>query len=131
LFEALAGRSPAPSAAARFTSVSGLFYLGMGLAICVAPRLIPLLFSEPAFVGREAGLLRLGGWLMAVVGWFLWIGGRTGARSLVAAGVVARLAVPLVALPLAAAGVLPHMMCVFAVIDPVSGLLTWRLMAGP
>jgi hypothetical protein len=131
LLKALAERSPAPSAAARFTSVSGLFYLGMGLTICVAPTLVPLLFFEQAFTGREGGLFRLVGWIMAVVGWFLWIGGRTGARSFVAAGIVARLGVPFVAIPLALTGVLPHMMWVFGVLDPVSGLLTWRLMAKP
>jgi hypothetical protein len=107
--------------------MSGLFYLAMGLAICVAPMVIPTVFSEPSFVGREAGLFRLIGWLMAVVGSFLWIGGRSGARSLVAAGIVARLAVPLVAVPLAMAGVFPHMMWVFGVLDSVSAVVTWRL----
>ena len=129
LLKTLAERSPTPSIASRFTSVSGLFYLGMGLAICAAPSLVPTLFFEPLFTGREAGLFRLIGWIMAVVGWFLWIGGRAGARSFVAAGVVARLGVPLVAIPLALSGVFPHMLWVFGLLDPVSGLLTWRLMA--
>ena len=129
LLKALAERSPTPSIASRFTSVSGLFYLGMGLAICAAPSLVPTLFIEPPFTGREAGLFRLIGWIMAVVGWFLWIGGRTGARSFVAAGVVARLGVPLVAIPLALSGVFPHMLWAFGLLDPVSGLLTRRLMA--
>jgi hypothetical protein len=129
LLKALAERSPTPSIASRFTSVSGLFYLGVGLAICAAPSLVPTLFFEPPFTGREAGLFRLIGWIMAVVGWFLWIGGRTGARSFVAAGVVARLGVPLVAIPLALSGVFPHMLWIFGLLDPVSGLLTWRLMA--
>ena len=127
LFAALTDRAPAPSPAARFTSMSGLFYLCVGLAICAAPMMITTVFSEPSFSGREAGLFRLVGWIMAVVGWFLWIGGRTAARALVAAGVVARLAVPLVAVPLAIAGVFPHMMWVFGVLDPVSAMVTWRL----
>lgn len=66
---------------------------------------------------------------MAVVGWLLWIGGRIGARSFVAAGIVARLAVPLVVIPLAMNGVFPHMMYVFGVLDPVLGLLTWRILS--
>ena len=67
LLKALAERSPTRSIASRFTSVSGLFYLGMGLAICAAPSLVPTLFFEPPFKGREAGLFRLIGWIMAVV----------------------------------------------------------------
>jgi hypothetical protein len=129
LFETLLEKSPTSSSASRFTSTSGAFYLGMGLIICAAPALIPRLFFEPTFAGREAGLFRLVGWIMAVVGWFLLIGGRTGARAFVAAGIVARLAVPLVVIPLAITGVFPHMMWVFGVLDPVSGIVTWRLMA--
>jgi len=63
------------------SSTTGLFYLAMGLTICAVPRLIPILFFEPTFTGREEGLFRLVGWIMAVVGWFLWIGGRSGSRS--------------------------------------------------
>jgi hypothetical protein len=128
LIQALAEKSAARSTASRLTSVSGLFYLVMGLTICTVPTVIPILFVEPAFTGREEGLFRLVGWIMAVVGCFLWIGGRSGARSFVAAGIVARLAVPLVAIPLAMNGVFPHMMIVFALLDPVSGLLTWHLL---
>jgi hypothetical protein len=127
--EALVEKSAGRSTAYRLTSISGLFYLAMGLAICAVPRLIPILFFEPAFTGREEGLFRLVGWIMAVVGWLLWIGGRSGVRSIVAAGIVARLAVPLVAIPLAMNGVFPHMMYVFGVLDPVSGLLTWRILS--
>jgi hypothetical protein len=129
LLQALTERPATSSPAARFTSASGIFYLATGLAICAAPTLIPTLFFEPALAGREAGLFRLIGWVMAVVGWFLWIGGRTGARAFVAAGIVARLAVPLVVIPLAMNGVFPHMMYVFGALDPASGLVTWRLLA--
>lgn len=129
LLKALGEQSPTRTTASRFTSISGLFYLGMGLTICTAPTLVPLLFLEPAFSGREAGLFRLVGWIMAVVGWFLWIGGRTGTRAFVAAGIVARLGVPVVAIPLAVSGVFPHMLWVFGLLDPLSGLVAWRLMA--
>jgi hypothetical protein len=129
LIQALVEKSATSSAASRFTSLSGLFYLAMGLTICVAPILIPMLFFEPTFTGREQGLFRLVGWIMAVVGLFLWIGGRTGARSFVAAGIIARLGVPVLVIPLAVAGVFPHMMYVFVVLDPVSALVTWRLLS--
>jgi hypothetical protein len=129
LIQALAEKSASRSIASRFTSISGLFYLGMGLTICALPTLIPMLFFEPTFTGREEGLFRLVGWIMAVVGWFLWIGGRTGARSFVAAGIIARLAVPLVVIPLAMTGAFPHMMYIFGVLDPVSGFVTWRMLS--
>jgi hypothetical protein len=129
LLQALVEKAPARSTASRFTSMAGISYVCMGLVICAVPTLIPVLFFEPALTGREAGLLRLVGWIMAVVGWFLWIGGRVGARAFVAAGILARVAVPLVVIPLAMSGTFPHMMYVFGVLDPVSGVLTWRLMA--
>ena len=129
LIKALAEKSPSRSTASRLTAVSGLFYLGMGLTICAIPTLVPSLFVEPPFVGREDGLFRLIGWIMAVVGWFLWMGGRTGARSFVAASIVARLAVPLITIPLARSGVFPHMMYVFGLLDPASAVMTWRLLA--
>jgi hypothetical protein len=130
LIQALVEKSATRSTASRFTAISGLFYVGMGLTICAAPTLVPVLFFEPTFTGREGGLFRLVGWMMAVVGWLLWIGGRTGARSFVAAGITARLAVPLLVVPLALTGVFPHMMYVFGVLDPVSALVTWRLLSG-
>jgi hypothetical protein len=129
LIQSLAEKSAARSTASRFTSMSGLFYVAMGLTICALPTLIPMLFFEPAFTGREGGLFRLIGWMMAVVGWFLWIGGRTGARSFVAAGIIARLAVPLVVIPLATTGAFPHMMYVFGVLDPMSAFVTWRMLS--
>src|SRR5258706_16408445 len=124
LIQALAEKSAARSTASRFTSISGLFYLAMGLTICGLPTLVPMLFFEPTFTGREEGLFRLVGWIMAVVGWFLWIGGRTGARSFVAAGVIARLAGPPVVISLAMTRALPPMMYIFGVLDPVSRLVT-------
>jgi hypothetical protein len=129
LIQALVEKSASPSTASRFTSLSGVFYLGMGLTICAAPSLVPLLFFEPTFIGREQGIFRLVGWIMGVVGWFLWIGGRTGARSFVAAGILARLAVPLLVIPLAVSGVFPHMMWVFGILDPLSALVTWRMLS--
>jgi hypothetical protein len=129
LLHALREKSPTVSPASRMTSVAGVFYLCTGLAICAAPAIVPTVFFEPGFAGREAGIFRLVGWIMAVVGGFLWVGGRSGARSFVAAGIVARLAVPLVVIPLAVAGIFPHMMMIFGVLDPLTGLLTWRLMS--
>jgi hypothetical protein len=129
LVQALAEKSTARSTAYHLTSISGLFYLAMGLTICIVPRLIPILFFERSFTGREEGLFRLVGWIMAVVGWLFWIGGRNGTRAFVAAGIVARLAVPLVAIPLAMNGVFPHMMYVFSVLDPALGLLNWRILS--
>ena len=129
LIKTLMEKSSVSSTASRFTSFMGLVYLGTGLLICAAPAVIPVAFVEPAFACREEGLLRVCGWIMAVGGGFLWAGGRTGARSFVAASIVARLLVPIVLVPVAMAGVFPHVMYAFAVLDPASALVTWYLSA--
>src|SRR5260221_13343010 len=114
LIQALAEKSAARSTASRFTSISGLFYLAMGLTICGLPTLVPMLFFEPTFTGREEGLFRLVGWIMAVVGWFLWIGGRAGDRSFAAGGVLPRLAGSPGVDPLSISGASPATLYIFA-----------------
>ena len=64
---------------------------------------------DRAFVGDESGLMRAIGMAVVVIGWFYLIGGRSGARQLVAASIFDRLTlVPVVLVPLALAGVFPH-----------------------
>jgi hypothetical protein len=129
LIQALKEKSASPSAAARFTSSTGLLYLAFGLGICAIPALVPVLFFEPTFQGREEGLLRLSGFIMAVVGWFFWIGGRTGARAFVAATIIPRLVVPAPLVFLATTGVFPHFMYAMAALDPALALVAWRRMS--
>ena len=81
---------------------------------------------DRAFVGDEAGLVRVVGMAVAVIGWLYLFGGRSGARQIVAASVLDRLVlVPGVLGPLAIAGVFPHLLGTFAILDPTLGIGAW------
>jgi hypothetical protein len=65
-----------------------------------------------------------------VIGWLYLFGGRAGARQIVAASVVDRLVlVPAVLVPLAIAGVFPHLLWTFAILDPALGIGAWAFAA--
>jgi lipid-A-disaccharide synthase-like uncharacterized protein len=69
------------------------------LLIIAWPGLAQTLLWERAFEAKEAGLFRVIGVTVAVIGWF-------------------RFLLPLVLVPLALNGVFPHLMWTFAVLDP-------------
>ena len=118
------------STASKFTSACGVFYKASGLMLLARPGAVQVLFFDPPFEAREEALARVLGMLLAIVGWFYIFGGRSGGRQFVASTVLDRLVlVPLVLVPTAAAGVFPHTMLTFAVLDPVLALVTWRLLA--
>ncbi|MBL8920216.1 MAG: hypothetical protein JNJ54_15220 [Myxococcaceae bacterium] len=114
----------------RYTEWNGALYLGMGLLLYAWPQAAQTLFFAPAFVGSEAGLVRMLGVVLAVVGWFYVMGARTGADSFGLATVVDRLLVPAFLVPLAVTGaVAPQLALPFAVLDPllaVGAFLIWR-----
>ena len=84
---------------------------------------------DRAFVGDEAALIRVMGMTVAVIGWLYVFGGRSGGRQVVAASVVDRLVlVPAVLVPLALAGVFPHLLLAFAILDPLLGIGAWLLL---
>ena len=113
-----------------FTCLCGLFYMASGALVLAWPGAAQTLLRDPDFVGHEAALVRVLGMLVLVVGWFYFFGGRSGGRQFVAATVLDRVVlVPLVLVPTALAGVLPHTLLMFAVIDPVLGLVAWFLLA--
>ena len=77
-------------------------------------------------LAKRVRLFRVIGLLLVVVGWLYLFGGRSGARQPVAASVIDRLIfVPLVFLPLAYAGVFPHLLVTFAISIPC-----WELAPG-
>ena len=84
----------------------------------------------PPFVGREDGLVRVIGLTVVVIGWLYVFGGRSGAQQVVAASVIDRLIfVPAVLMPLALAGVFPHLLVTFAVLDVLLAIGAWILFA--
>ncbi|MGO8739625.1 hypothetical protein [Rhodoblastus sp.] len=118
------------SAASRYTAINGIFYMGSGALFIAWPGAIQTIFMDSAFAVREEALVRLVGMTLAVIGWLYLFGGRSGARQFVAASVFDRVVLaPAVLVPLAMAGVFPHVLMTFAVLDPLLGIGAWRLLA--
>jgi hypothetical protein len=123
--------SPAPLAkASRFTWMCGAFYMASGALVLAWPGVVQTVMGDPDFVGHEAALVRLLGMLLLVIGWLYFFGGRSGGRQFVAATVIDRVVlVPLVLVPTAVAGVLPHTLLLFAVTDPALAVIAWLLLS--
>jgi len=118
------------STSSRYTTLNGLFYLASGLLLMTWPGSVQALLRDPEFVGHEAALVRVLGMTVAIIGWLYVFGGRSGGRQVVAATVLDRIVlVPLVLIPTAMSGVLPHTLWMFAILDPVLGLVGWYLLA--
>ena len=121
------GDLPVPS---KYTAMNGLFYLGSGAIMMVWPGAIQTIFRDAPFVGNEAALIRILGMTVAVIGWLYLFGSLSGDRRIVAASVLDRVVlVPLVLVPLAVAGVFPHFLLTFAVLDPTLGIGAWLLLS--
>ena len=103
---------------------------GFGAMVLVWPAMVQTVFRDAPFVGNEAALIRVLGMTVMVIGWFYLFGGLSGGRRIVAASVLNRVVlVPLVLVPLAMAGVFPHFLLTFAVLDPMLGVGAWLLLS--
>jgi hypothetical protein len=117
------------SKASRYTAMNGLIYMASGALLLLMPGVLQSLYMEPAFVGREEGLVRLAGMTLAVIGWFYFFGGRSGAKQMIAASILDRIIlVPAVLVPLGLMGVFPNLLFSFAVLDPLLGIGAWVLL---
>jgi hypothetical protein len=129
LLKTLMERPSALSKASRYTVMNGVLYMASGASMLLMPDVLRSIYMEPAFVGREEGLVRLVGMMITIIGWFYFFGGRTGARQIVAASIIDRIIlVPVVLVPLALIGVFPHLMFSFAVLDPLLAVGAWYLL---
>ncbi len=110
--------------------LNGLVYMAAGILLLIWPGAVQTLLLDPEFSGAEAALVRVLGMTVAIIGWFYFFGGRSGAKQIVAASVLDRIIlVPLVLVPMAIVGVFPRMCLVFAILDPLLGLIAWILLA--
>jgi hypothetical protein len=118
------------SMSSKYTSLNGIIYLAFGALLMIWPGATQTLLLDRDFVGNESALVRVLGMAVAVIGWLYFFGGRSGGRQVVAASVLDRITlVPLVLVPMVLAGVFPHTLATFAILDPVLGLVAWRLLS--
>ena len=117
-----------PSITSKYTVMNGVIYLGIGVLVIIWPGMVQTIFRDAAFVGNEAALIRVMGMAVAVIGWLYLFGGLSG--EIVAASVLDRVVlVPLVLVSLAIAGIFPHLLLAFALLDPTLGIGTWLLLS--
>jgi hypothetical protein len=117
------------STGSKYAVINGVIYLGAGVLLILWPGVTQTLFMDRAFVGDEQGLIRVAGLTVVVIGWLYVFGGRSGGRQFSAASVVDRLVfVPVVLLPLAIAGVFPHLLVAFTILDMTLAVGAWMLL---
>ena len=117
------------SAGSKYAVSNGIIYLALGVLFIVWPGATQTLFMNRAFFADEQGLVRVTGLTLVVIAWLYVFGGRTGGRQFSAASVVDRLVfVPVVLLPLALAGVFPHLLVAFTVLDTTLAVGAWVLL---
>lgn len=122
--------SPNLSISSKYTSLNGVIYLALGILLIIWPGAVQTLLLDRDFVGNEAALMRVVGMAVAVIGWLYFFGGRSGGRQVVAASVLDRIIfVPLVLIPMVLAGIFPHTLAAFAILDPTLGLIAWWLLS--
>jgi hypothetical protein len=130
LFKDLFERPFDQALTSKYTAMNGWIYLGVGALVLLWPGTVQTIFRDAAFVGNEASLIRVVGMTVMVIGWLYLFGGLSGGRRIVAASVLDRVVlVPLVLVPLAIAGVFPHFLLAFAVLDPTLGIGAWLLLS--
>ena len=113
----------------KYVVMNGAIYLLLGTIFIFWPGVTQTLFMERAYVGDEQGLMRALGLTLAVIGWLYVFGGRSDKRQFTAASVVDRLIfVPVVLLPMAIAGVFPHLLVAFTILDMSLAVGAWVLL---
>lgn len=117
------------SRVSRYSELNGILYLALGGTLIVWPGAVQTIFRDAPFAGHEGALFRVLGLTIAVIGWLYVFGGRSGARQFAPASVLDRLIlVPVVLVPLILAGVFPHALGMFAILDLTLGIGAWVLL---
>ena len=116
------------STESKYAVMNGYMYLAIGALFIVWPGAVQTIFMDRPFVGHEGALFRVVGVCLAVIGWLYVFGGRSGARQFGPASVLDRVVlVPAVLVPLVIAGIFPHTLGAFAILDPALGIGAWVL----
>lgn len=116
------------STVSKYSVLNGYLYLALGALFIVWPGSVQTIFRDAPFVGNESALFRVVGMTVAVIGWLYVFGGRAGGRQFGPASVLDRVVlIPVVLVPLVIAGVFPHTLGAFAILDPALGIGAWVL----
>jgi hypothetical protein len=127
-FDDLLEQPASLSTVSKYSVMNGYIYLALGALLIVWPGAVQTIFMDAPFVGHESALFRVLGMTVAVIGWLYLFGGRSGARQFGPASVLDRVVlVPVVLVPLVIAGIFPHTMGAFAILDPALGIGAWVL----
>lgn len=114
--------------ASKYTAMNGFIYLGLGALFILWPGAVQTIFRDDPFTGHEQALFRVIGLTVMVIGWLYLFGGRSGSRQVVVASVLDRwILVPVVLVPIAIAGVFPHVLLAFTLLDASLALGAWVL----
>ena len=114
------------STESKYSVMNGYIYLAFGAMLIVWPGAVQTIFMDAPFAGNEGALFRVLGMTVVVIGWLYVFGGRSGSRQFGPASIVDRVTiVPLVLVPVAMAGVFPHVFLAFAALDPALALGAW------
>jgi hypothetical protein len=115
--------------ASNYITLVGLLDLGGGLLLTAWPGIVQTVLADAAFVGHEEGLIRMFGVVLIIIGFLGLAGGRSGSRAVVAVNAPTRVVlVPAVFLPLAMAGVFPHLLITLTIFDFLMGIGAWVLL---
>jgi len=115
--------------ASKYTLFNGYVYFGLGVLLILWPGAVQTLLGERPFVGDEQGLMRVLGMAVAIIGYYLLVGGHSGSRQATAASVIDRLTiVPLVLLPLVIEGVFPRFFVAICIVDICLAISTWMIL---
>jgi hypothetical protein len=116
------------STASKYSVMNDFIYLALGALLLVWPGAVQTIFMDAPFDGHESALFRVLGMTVAIIGWLYVFGGRSGARQFGPASVLDRVVlIPLVLVPLVIAGVFPHTLGAFVILDPALGIGAWVL----
>jgi len=120
--------TPNLSRASQWTAMNGYIYLSLGALFVIWPGAVQTLFRDDEFAGHEEALFRVIGMTVMIIGWLYLFGGRSGGRQTVAASILDRwILVPVVLVSIAMAGVFPHVLLAFALLDASLALGAWIL----
>ncbi len=107
---------------AKYTMYNGVFYMGLGGFLYAMPTAMGPAGAR-AFAGQEEPLYRVLGMVVAIIGWFYFIGGRTNKDSFGLATFADRILVPAFIAPLIFwTDIDPMLVLPVAILDPILGI---------